>query len=1092
MLKCRRRRARDRNTTRHYLPTAQVSRQRDYACQVPAGRRVPASTSMRQAGSYSPLSSHGNLWRSCVDTPPLVQELVGRFRRNRSAYLADSYKEAQLRQEFIDPLFESLGWDMANAQGYAEAYKDVIHEASLKIGAETKAPDYCMRIGGIRKFFVEAKKPAINIKMAAEPAYQLRRYAWSAKLPLSILTNFNGFAVYDCTRRPQQLEHPGTARLMYLRFDQLDTQWQEIADLFSRDGVLKGFFDTYAASTTSKRGTLEVDQAFLAEIDDWRSDLARNISRRNRTLTQEDLNWVVQQTIDRIVFLRISEDRGIEPYGQLRDAVATKAAYEALGRLFQQADRKYNSGLFHFGAERHREPPDTLSLKLSVDNRVLRSVVSQLYYPDSPYEFSVLPPDILGQVYEQFLGKQISLDDRGVVRIEYKPEVAKAGGVYYTPSHIARYITHHTIDPILGALTLEEARGNRGHPPRILDPACGSGTFLLIAYERLLEWYHGQYAADPGRWASGKAPPIREDGMGGWRLTTVEKKAILIRHIFGVDLDPRAVEVTKLSLLLKVLEGESQESLESQLALFHQRALPDLEGNVKCGNSLVEPDFLLHGAGKHMSNAERMEINPFDWRSEFKLAFDDRGFDAVVGNPPWLMAGYHVKPVLPYFAERYATARGKYDLYYLFLERALDLVSSTGRMGMIVPNKLFHTRAGSALRALLSGSNRLEEVVDFGDSQVFARATNYSCILVLGADASHSVQFTRMISDLTAREAYRIAAADLSAAPWQFEGSAEGERFARIRADTQPLRDLVAHFGNGVQTGADRILLLKPQVAEAASLEPELLRPFLRGRDVRRYSTAEYPSVVLFPYKVAAGRYVLLDEGEMAGFPNALRYLTLNRAALDGRVWFGKSAADRSGNWYGLMYVDNPEAFEPVHLLTPSLARTTNFAVAEGSLFATGTAGVTSAVLRTGVSESPYYLMAILNSALLSHYATSHSPIFRGGFHKFSRRYIEDLPIRRIHASRRSDVRMHRDLHDLAVRRADLAKRLAAASTPHARTTLGREAEEIDLEIDRRTFELYGVAKEDAAAMQAAEIARLSRDSKQQEAADEQRPTPAL
>jgi hypothetical protein len=1014
-----------------------------------------------------------------VDTPPLVQELVERFRRNRSAYLADSYKEAQLRQEFIDPFFESLGWDMANAQGYAEAYKDVIHEASLKIGAETKAPDYCMRIGGIRKFFVEAKKPAVNIKMAAEPAYQLRRYAWSAKLPMSILTNFDGFAVYDCTRQPQQLEHPATARLMYLRFDQFDTQWQEIADLFSRDGVLKGFFDTYAASTTSKRGTLEVDQAFLAEIDSWRTDLALNISRRNRALTQEDLNWVVQQTIDRIVFLRISEDRGIEPYGQLRDAVVANPAYEALGRLFLQADRKYNSGLFHFGAERHREPPDTLSLKLSVDNRVLRAVVGQLYYPDSPYEFSVLPPDILGQVYEQFLGKRISLDDRGVVRIEYKPEVAKAGGVYYTPSHVARYITHHTIDPILGGLTLEEARGSRGHPPRILDPACGSGTFLLIAYERLLEWYYDQYAADPGRWGSGKTPPIREDGMGGWRLTTVERKAILIRHIFGVDLDPRAVEVTKLSLLLKVLEGESQESLESQLALFHERALPDLERNVKSGNSLVGPDFLVHGSGKHMSNAERTAINPFDWRSEFKPAFDDGGFDAIVGNPPWLMAGYHVKPVLPYFAERYATARGKYDLYYLFLERALDLVAPTGRIGMIVPNKLFHTRAGSALRALLSGSNRLEEVVDFGDSQVFARATNYSCILVLGTVASHQVRFTRMISDLTAREEYLVAAADLSAAPWQFSGNAESERFARIRKDTQPLRDLVAHFGNGVQTGADRILLLTPKVAEAAGLEPDLLRPFLRGRDVRRYSAARGSSVVLFPYKVVSGRYVLLDEAEMARFPKAMRYLRQSKAALDRRVWFGKSAADLAGKWYGLMFVDSPEAFEPVHLLTPSLSRTTNFAVGQGSLFATGTAGVTSALLRDGVVESPYYLMAVLNSSLLSYYATSHSPIFRGGFHKFSRRYIEELPIRRIDVNQRADVNAHQNLHDLALRRTDLARRLIEASTPHARTILGREAEEIDAEIDRRTFELYGVSKDDAAAIQAVEFARLSRGFKQ-------------
>lgn len=1021
--------------------------------------------------------------------PDEVRKLVDRFARNRAAYLSDGYKEAQLRQEFIDPLFAALGWDMANVQGYAEAYKDVIHEASLKTAAGTKAPDYCMRIGGIRKFFVEAKKPAVNIKMASDPAYQLRRYAWSAKLPLSILTNFDGLAVYDCTRQPRQLEDPAIARLKFIQFDELIPRWQELSELFSKDAVLKGYFDTFAVSAKSKRGTLEVDDAFLSAIDGWRTDIARNVSRRNRALSEEDLNWVVQQTIDRIVFLRICEDRGIEPYGQLMDAAATRDAYASIGRLFVHADARYNSGLFHFSKEKHRDPPDTLSLTVRLDTQVLRGVIRELYYPESPYEFSVLPPDILGQVYEQFLGKRITLTDKGSIRIDYKPEVAKAGGVYYTPSHIARHIARTTVAPLLETASLTALRSGTA-TLRVVDPACGSGTFLLVAYELVMQWYLEQYSADPTKWASSASPPIREDGHGGWRLTTAEKKAILVRHIFGVDLDPRAVEVTKLSLLLKVLEGESQESVDRQIDLFHERALPDLDANVKCGNSLVHPEYLVSGAGKDIGAAERASINAFDWSTEFPDVFDQGGFEAVVGNPPWLMAGYHVKPVLPHFAAQYRTARGKYDMYYLFIEKALNLAAEGGRVGLIVPNKFFHTSAAAALRKLLADSERLEQVVDFGESQVFSRATNYSCIVILGPRASGEISFSRVTATLELLEAFSVDQKSLTDAPWHFEDAPRRGRFARTRTGNEPLGRLVSHFGNGVQTGADKILLLKREAAEALGLEAELLRPFLRGRDVRRYAAGSPSTVVIFPYKVIGDQHVLLSEKELAEFPKVLDYLQANREALDRRVWFGKSAAQLSGAWYGLMYVDRPDAFAAGHLLTPSLAGRTNFALSEGHVFATGTAGVTSATVRTDVYESAPFLMAVLNSKLLSNYAAAHSPVFRGGYRKFSGRYIENLPIRRIRATSPSDVKAHDRLHELGQRRAQLTKHVQEAATPHSRTALSREVDEIDHEIDRCTFELYALSKADMAAVLAEEVARARTTEPRDDASPDGRGSP--
>src|SRR6266700_473997 len=482
--------------------------------------------------------------------PDIVLELIERFDRNRSAYKSEQYNEARLRIEFLNPFFEALGWDVSNKQGYAEAYKDVIYEDAIKIGSATKAPDYCFRVGGTRKFFVEAKKPAINLKDASDPAFQLRRYAWSAKLPMSILTDFEEFIVYDCRVKPDRVDKASTARILYLPFTDYQKRWEELTSIFSREAILKGSFDTYAEATRGKRGTAEVDAAFIQE-------------------------------------------------------------------------NKFC--LFHYQKEKDiPEPPDTLTPHLVIDDKPIKDIMKRLYYPDSPYEFSALPADVLGHVYEQFLGKVIHLTPSHQVTVEEKPEVRKAGGVYYTPTFIVDYIVRHTLSKLLEG----KKPGLRGSASKIkiIDPACGSGSFLIVAYQYLLDWHRDRYIED------GPEKHRKElyQGAGGqWLLTTQEKKRILLNNIHGVDIDPQAVEVTKLSLLLKVLEGESNQSLISQLRLFHERALPDLDSNIKCGNSLIGPDFYDIVQMSFIDEEERYRINVFDWYAEFPEIMISGGFDAV-------------------------------------------------------------------------------------------------------------------------------------------------------------------------------------------------------------------------------------------------------------------------------------------------------------------------------------------------------------------------------------------------------------------------------------------------------------------------------
>jgi type I restriction-modification system DNA methylase subunit len=628
--------------------------------------------------------------------PALVTELIQRFERNRDAYRSGQYNETQVRREFIDPMFKALGWDMDNEQGYAEAYKDVVHEDAIKVGGATKAPDYCFRIGGTRKFFLEAKKPSVNIKEEIHPAYQLRRYAWSAKLPLSILSDFEEFAVYDCRVKPDKGDKAAAARTLYLTYRDYAARWDEIAAVFAREAVLKGSFDQYAESNKAKKGTAEVDTAFLQEIERWRELLARNIALRNPGLGQRDLNYAVQATIDRIIFLRIGEDRGFEPYGRLMALQNGGQVYERLAQLFRQADDRYNSGLFHFKPEKGRDAPDEWTLNLLLDDKPLKDILKNLYYPDSPYEFSVLPADILGQVYEQFLGKVIRLTSGHRAIVEDKPEVKKAGGVYYTPTYIVDYIVRQTVGRLLAGKTPKQVEGLK-----IADPACGSGSFLIGAYQYLLDWHRDQYLADdPKKWARGRQPRLYQGQGGDWYLTTAERKRLLLDHIYGVDIDAQAVETTKLSLLLKVLEGETAHSLATQLSFLHERVLPDLARNIKCGNSLIGPDFYDARPGQQMSflldDEERYRINVFDWEAEFPQIMRSGGFDVVIGNPPYGMVTS--EELKNYFDNQFEATEGRFDTYELFIEKGITLCRKQGLLGFIIPSPLLSNLYARKLR----------------------------------------------------------------------------------------------------------------------------------------------------------------------------------------------------------------------------------------------------------------------------------------------------------------------------------------------------------------------------------------------------------
>jgi type I restriction-modification system DNA methylase subunit len=624
-----------------------------------------------------------------------IESLVQRFEEQYDSYKKSGYNETLTRKDFIDPFFSALGWDMNNAQGFAEAYREVIHEDKIKISGAVKAPDYSFRLsGGKRLFFVEAKKPHVVVKDEIIPAYQIRRYGWSAKLPISIITDFEEFAVYDCTKKPLPADKASVARIRYITFRDYLKEFDFIYDTFSKEKVLKGSFDKFVASTSNKKGTTTVDKEFLQSLDEWRTYLATSISWNNKDLDEDEINFVVQQTIDRLIFLRIAEDRSVEPYGNLKHAIGQGDFYKNLFHIFEKADEKYNSGIFDF-------KKDKISKNLTVDNKVIKTIINELYYPESPYEFSVLSVEILGNAYEQFLGKQIRIDSAHRAKIEEKPEVRKAGGVYYTPQYIVEYIVKNTVGKLIDGKTPKQIS-----EITIADIACGSGSFLLGAYQYLLD-YHKDYYTKNGPASKGKKDnPLTPEG----HLTTAEKKRILLNNIYGVDIDVNAVEVTKLSLLLKCMEGETEASIATQMSLWHERVLPSLENNIKSGNSLIDVDFY----EGQIDFGDEKRIKPFNWQNGFQEIFNNGGFDVVVGNPPYIQSRESQFEIeeKKYYYKNYGTAEYQINTYGLFIERGLSLLKTDGLLGFIIPNYWLATQFDKKLRKYIFQKNSIIELIN--------------------------------------------------------------------------------------------------------------------------------------------------------------------------------------------------------------------------------------------------------------------------------------------------------------------------------------------------------------------------------------------
>ncbi|MBI4328140.1 MAG: Eco57I restriction-modification methylase domain-containing protein [Chloroflexi bacterium] len=992
--------------------------------------------------------------------PGKLEALAAQARRLLTAGFGQEEPEEATKSQLIEPVLEALGYERK-------------HQArEFKILGDSV--DYCLRNADRPLFFLEAKSlhdcpdRSLFDKHREQVRKYLRHYRISPEQvkmeqPVTwlVLTNFAQWHFIRVT--DEQPAFSFDLKNLLVRRDEL---W----DLLARENVEAGRIE----ELYDQQHKAGLDQQFLADLKLWRLILANAFALRTPALADDlaRLALVSQQLLDRLIFTRMLETWRLTEWNKLARAFVSydtffgeqdspKPFAEFLREsLFAEIKDNFNTELFEQPLLCDGLPIDNQAIAVAIGHEPLAPEIAaqcglasgqgeafafrHLY----SYDFSRMSHDIMGSVYERFLAHRL-LRDRGRIVIEDTDELRKKEGIYYTPQYIVDYLVEQTVGqfvkPVLdAALRLVEekrfsaaaARIRELSQIKVLDPAMGSGSFLLRAFDFIVAAYERYNAAaraqKNGLRVAGElhdAPPslFNLDAEIPEEIFEVATH-VLLDNIFGVDLDPQAVELARMSLWLRVLERDRYRFRDQVRS--HRRSkralklLPGLKNNLKRGNSLI-------------TDAAVAGESAFDWQKEFPQAMggtgqwpappSGRGFHVVIGNPPYeriqTMTG-NSPSVVEFLRANYRSASsGNFDIYVCFIERGLQLLRAGGHFGYICPHKFFQAEYGREVRKLLTEGRHVRQIVSFGDQQIFPQATTYTCLLLLDQQPQHAPIFIK-VDDLNAWRSSgeaaqgRITPASFGEDQWNFVLGNGAELFAKLNQQPLRLRDVAERMAQGLRTSANAIYVLdrvsadrktvtaySEQLQREVKLEFHAVLPFLQGRDIRRYVLEPSGKVVVMPYRVKAGRAELMAEAELRKkFPLAYGYLRENKKLLEER----EEGRMRGEEWYAFIYPKNIELMSTPKILVPDIADFASFAFdADGAFAFTTGYGIT---LKQDALESPAYLLGLLNSRLLDFYLKQVSTPLRGGYFRYFTQFIEQLPVKRVDPRHKRQVRLANEI----------------------------------------------------------------------------------
>jgi type I restriction-modification system DNA methylase subunit len=968
--------------------------------------------------------------------PRRLRDLVSTFRDNIEE-IKNQQVEASTRVDFINPFLEELGWDVKNASGKPPSKRDVVYEPRVTIDGSSKAPDYALCVDGEKKIYVEAKRVSEDLAQNRNHAYQLRRYSWNAGLPFGVLTDFEELAIYDCRHLPLPEDDASVARIGYLKFSEFENKWASLEQLLSQSAIESGSLERLLTNSLLEKGTLTIDQSFLEFMRRWRSDIAQNVAIKNLQFDETQIDYETQSLLNKIIFLRILEDRGLEsPNAMLQLAQNEDNALGKLKIYFSRANDRYNSGLFS-GLGLGSENLHQSGLDLIIDDGLLCSFIKALYYPN-PYEFSVMPADILGQIYEVMLAEDVTIVNAKTREIEVnlKPEVKKKGGVFYTPTPIVEYIIEETVGPLIEKKTPKQLLD-----VKIVDPACGSGTFLVSAFQYLLDYVTDFYAKEQP-----KKLQIGADGTG--KISIDERRKILESCIYGVDIDAQAVEVAKLSLLLKLVENESQYQFE------FGHILPNLNHNLQSGNSLIGDDFQQAMFSFHFDSS----FNPFSWKKAFPEVFQNGGFDAVIGNPPYLNVDDvwgKKDPRLTYLKTHYPHIHtDKTDILFYFLEKAVQICK--GEIGMIVSRSFLEADKATKLRKWLAENAKIREVLDFRKAEVFKGVgINTAIINITGSKHVNKTIFKKWRKELlpagyraaTLRieenlELLEVDCQKLTGDIWNFGAENVEKIIMKMDSAGTPLSTL-ATVGQGMQTGANSEFEIDEELYEKLKgKNPLYVFPRFTNSGIKRFKLDKPKKFLIYPEEVK----------KLKDLPGELvEVIEKGKKTLQARAAFKRGNCD----WWKFTWPLHKDLFQMPKIVSPYMAERNTFAVDESNygMYLTDT----TVIYVTDKNIHIHALCALLNSEIMDfrfHYLTK---LKGGGVKEYFAKQVEKLPI----PFTTSNKELIMNLDDLGLRRAQSELVLESTQLEKEKSQVLQVIQQLDRQIEVTVASMFGLSEDE-------------------------------
>jgi len=980
-----------------------------------------------------------------------LEALIAKAKRLQVRGFDEQEPEAATCHELILPLLDALGFGNENIK---PEFK-ITNESSVDYLLKSNRP----------LLFVEAKSlldcqdKSLFDKHREQVSRYVRTYYLSPEItrmerPVKwiLLTNFAQFHFIRVNE---------TTPSFFFKLDGLWPRREELWELLALENLqadrIDELFDQHR-----KAG---LDQQFLADLKRWRLLIANGFALRNQKLTLDEITRASQQLLDRFIFCLMLETCRLVKYNQLlqrfeaydnlyggMDTVfgprhgifspEVKYTFSEFLRqqLFQDIKRDFNTELF-------KQP--LLCDGLEMDNLILAILLG--YEPMRPeiaamcgfetgqgeliafrhlynYDFSRMSLDVMGAVYERFLAHKLSQVGGRRIVIEDTDELRKKEGIYYTPRYIVDYIVAHTLDektkPILAeAKTLLGYKNFKGASKKIrelsqikvLDPAMGSGSFLLRAFDWLVETYN-DYNRECRRYkkeTNGHGALFDADTDMAEEVLEAPHH-VLTENIFGVDLDAQAVEIAGLNLWIRYMALE-KDRLQDKLRHQMRDLLPSLANNLKRGNSLIDDAKVAGDAA-------------FNWKKEFPETMKRGGFDVVIGNPPYeriqTMMG-NAPQVVEFLKANYRSgASGNFDIYVCFIEHGLELLNAGGIFGYICPNKFFQSEYGEETRGLLSEGKNVSRLVNFGHLQVFTQATIYTCLLFLRKQPQTEFPYFK-VEDLEKWQAGNgtlpipVTVDSLNHKEWNFVPSANQPLFRKINSQPKKLED-VADIFVGLQTSADDVFILNylgeskgtirlqsKSLGTEWTFEKDLLHPLVSGTDVPAYGSLPHRQFIIFPYKIKGDTAKLIEFKEIQKrFPKTAEYLLKNQITLEER----EGGKFKNEKWYGYIYLKNMTRQPLPKLCVPRLVDQLHAAWDEnGEVFLDNVdvGGVTVKSEFAGLKMQ--YLLALLNSKVLRWFFPFVSVPFRGNYFSANRQFLGQLPIKLIDPKKKSEVKLENE-----------------------------------------------------------------------------------